>query len=142
MKQLITLGFLLSLSGCGIFPGLLIASDGTPDHIDISNTSNVATIRGTTRNVLVAHIKCSIGNPVFARKVTINAGPTNLDVTCTVAGQDTYDQIANFKFDAIAGHAYRVRILIPGSGNMELVDDTDNNVIGVVLSSSMPVVRW
>ena len=131
MKQLITLGFLLSLSGCGIFPGGLAAFDGTPDHIDISNTANVATIRGATRNVLFAHVMCSIGNPIIARKVTVNAGPTNLDVTCTVVGEDKYVETANFKFDAIAGHAYRVRKLVPGSGNIELVDDTDNNVIGV-----------
>jgi hypothetical protein len=129
MKNLILLGMLLSSAGCGLATGPLSLLDSTPDHINVSDSESVATIRGATRNALVTHVVCSIAYPARARKVTVNAGPTNLDVKCTVWGE--YAETANFSFDAIAGHDYRVRMLVPGSGNIELIDDTDNKLIGV-----------
>jgi hypothetical protein len=129
MKKLVLHGILLSLTGCGLATGPLNLLDSTPDHIDVSDSENVATIKGATRNVLIAHIMCSIQSPVIARKVTINAGPIDIVAACNVVGE--YTETASFSFDAIAGHDYRVRMLVPGSGNVELVDDTDSIVIGV-----------
>jgi hypothetical protein len=103
--------------------------DRTPDHVDISTAANVATIRGATRNTLIAHITCAIQDPVNARKVTVNAGPIDIVAACAVDG--TYSETASFSFDAIAGHEYRISMLMPGSDEIELVDDTDRKVIGV-----------
>ena len=133
MKKQIALGFLLPLSGCGLLWGGLAPLDSTPDHIDMSDSENVATIKGATRNVLVAHIMCAIQDPVKARKVTVNAGPIDIVAACTVVGE--YTETASFSFDAIAGHEYRIRMHVPGSGNIDLVDDTDNSVLSVHKSS-------
>ncbi len=93
----------------------------------------MATIKGATRNVLVAHIMCAIEHPVRARKVTVNAGPIDIVAACTVVGE--YTETASFSFDAIAGHEYRIRMHVPGSGNIDLVDDTENSVLSVHKSS-------
>ena len=129
MKNLIVLVILFSSAGCGLATGPLSLLDSTPDYIDVSDSESVATIRGATRNALITHVVCAIANPARARKVTVNAGPTNLDVRCTVWGE--YAETASFSFDAIAGHDYRVRMLVPGSGHIELIDDTDDKLIGV-----------
>lgn len=129
MKKLIVLGILFSSTGCGLATGPLSLLDSTPDYVDVSDSESVATIRGATRNVLIGHIVCSIESPARARKVTVNAGHTNLEVKCSVWGE--YAETANFSFDAIAGHEYRVRMLVPGSGNIELIDDTDDKLVGV-----------
>ena len=132
MKKLIVLGMLLSLTGCGLFHGpLSLFLDPTPDYIDLSDSESVATIKGATRNVLFAHIVCSIRCPRVARKVTVNAGPINIVAACQVDGSRYNTRTARFSFDAIAGHDYRIRMLVPGSGNIELVDDTINKIIGV-----------
>ena len=129
MKRLIELGMLLFLTSCGLATGPLSLLDSTPDHIDVSDSESVATIRGATRNVLLAHVICSIRCPAIARKLTVNAGPIDIDAACVVVGE--YSESASFSFDAIAGHDYRIRMLVPGSGDIELVDDTNNKIIGV-----------
>lgn len=112
-----------------LYGPLSLLLDPTPDYIDLSDSESVATIRGATRNILLAHIICSIRCPRVARKVTVNAGPINIVAACQV--DSTYTRTARFSFDAIAGHDYRIRMLVPGSGNIELVDDTINKIIGV-----------
>ncbi len=143
MKKLIVLGMLLSLTGCGLATGPLSLLHARQDYIDLSDSESVATIRGETRNVLFAHIICSIRCPRAARKVTVNAGPINIVAACEVVGK--YTRTARFSFDAIAGHDYRIRMLVPGSGNIELVDDTINKIIRVDKkrsTSGQDTCRW
>ena len=145
MKKLIVLGMLLSLMGCGLLFGPLSFLDPTPDYIDLSDSESVATIRGETRNVLFAHIICSIRCPRAARKVTVNAGPINIVAACQVDGGRYNTRTARFSFDAIAGHDYRIRMLVPGSGNIVLVDDTINKIIRVHKkgsTSGQDTCRW
>ena len=129
-KVIIILTAAVLLHGCGLATGpRAMLLDQTPDFIDVSDSENVATIRGATRNVLLAHVMCMILEPIEARKVKINAGPTEIVAECGVVGE--YSETASFSFDAIAGHEYRIRMHVPGNGNIDLVGDTNNKIIGV-----------
>ena len=117
------------LSGCGLATGLIAQLDSTPDFIDISGSGSTATIRGATRNALITHVVCQIDKPARARKLKIDAGRIEVDVSCGVVGE--YTEYARFEFDAIADHEYRIRMHVPGNGNISLIDDTTNIVIDV-----------
>ena len=128
MKQIITLGALLLLTGCGIAGGALaVVGNDWESELDISDSENTATIRGATRNVLVGHVTCIVAYPARAKKLTINAGNTDLRATCYVVLQGS--DSADFNFDARPGHEYLIRTHIPGNGAIDLVDLTDDRKV-------------
>jgi hypothetical protein len=117
------------LSGCGLATGLIAQLDSTPDFVDISSSGSTATIKGATRNALITHVVCQIEKPARTRKLKIDAGRIEIGASCTVVGE--YREYTSFEFDAIADHEYRIRMHVPGNGNISLIDDTTNDVIDV-----------
>ena len=122
MKQLILMGVSLFLFGCGVH----WASD-----VDISNSFNVATIRGESRYTIDTPVNCRIVQPVKTKKLTFNAGRMRVAVQCHAHGKiyRTY-----FDFEAIPGHDYLIHMKIaPWDWSLHLIDETDD---GSVIDSS------
>lgn len=133
MKQLILMGVSLLLFGCGIIGGALhnVGYGDWASDVDISNSFNVATIRGGSRPLVTTYVTCLINQPVKTRKLTFNAGRMRVAVRCTAWGQ-TYR--AYFYFEAIPGHDYLIHMRFARRNrSIDLIDETDD---GSVIDSS------
>ena len=93
----------------------------------MSDSEKTATIEGQTVNMLVAHVTCITAYPARAKRLTINAGNTDVRVTCFNLPDSS--ETADFNFDALPGHEYRILTHIPGNGAIDLVDLTDNRKV-------------
>ncbi len=128
MKQIFTMGTLLFLTGCGIVGGgLAIVGNDWESELDISDSEEKATIEGQTLNILVGHVTCITAYPARAKRLTINAG--NTDVRATCFNLPNFSESADFNFDALPGHEYRIRTHIPGNGAIDLIDLTDDRKV-------------
>ena len=117
MKQLFLFGVSLVLCGCGIIgAGQAVVFNDWASEIDISTTENVATIRGGTRQVLVAHVTCVIDKPAKTKKLVFDAGAMKVEVSCHVMPE--YTDSAKFTFEAVAGHDYFIRKHVPGMARL------------------------
>jgi hypothetical protein len=132
-KAIVSIAATALLSGCGLGTGPKSFLYSTPKFVDVSSTGSTATIEGATSNVLLVRVMCRVEEPAEARVLRIDAGPTEIAVGCTVVGE--YTETASFKFNAIADHEYRIRMHVPGNGNIDLIDDTDRKIIDVHGSS-------
>ena len=134
MKQLILMGVSLLLFGCGII-GVPLDNVGYGDwasDVDMSNSFNVATIRGESRLLVTTYVTCRINQPARTKKLTFNAGRMRVAVKCT----DGYgkSEHAYFDFEAIPGHDYAVRMYVaPWNRSIHLIDESDD---GSVIDSS------
>jgi len=113
-------------SSCGV--GTLVIHPRL-DHVDLSDSTSdeVATIRGDTINLLIGAGYCWIELPDDAKRVTVNAGPVDIEVGCS--GTEQGDAYANLRFEALAGHEYRISPRRSDFFRMELRDDATDEVI-------------
>ena len=129
MKQLVLMGVSLLLFGCGII-GAPLDNVGYGDwasDVDISNSFNVARIRGGTRPLVTTYVSCRINQPVRTRKLTFNAGRMRVAIRCTADGKSYH---AYFDFKAIPGHDYLIHMNIaPWNRSIDLIDETDDGSV-------------
>jgi len=133
MKQLILMGVSLFLFGCGVLGAPLdnIGYGAWASDVDISNSFNVATIRGESRYPITTSVICRINQPVKTKKLTFNAGRMRVAVRCVAHGK-SYS--TDFDFEAIPGHDYLIHMKIaPWDWSIHLIDETDD---GSVIDSS------
>jgi hypothetical protein len=112
-KAIVSIAAAALLSGCGLGTGPESFLYSTPKFVDVSSTGSTATIEGATSNVLLVRVMCRVDEPAEARVLRIDAGPTEIAVGCTVVGE--YTETASFKFNAVAGHEYRILMHVPGT---------------------------
>jgi hypothetical protein len=128
MKQIIALGALVFLTGCGVLTGpLAVVGNDWESEVDLSDSEETATIKGETLNILTGHITCIAAYPARAKKLTINAGNVSVRAECHVVLE--YSESADFNFDALPGHKYLINMRVPGNGAIDLIDITDGRKI-------------
>ena len=129
MKQLVLMGVSLFLFGCGVIgaPFHHVSFGLVESDVDISNSFNVATIRGELRHLITTSVSCRIDQPVKTKKLTFDAGRMRVAVTCAAYGKSFP---AYFDFEAIPGHDYLIHMNItPWNRYIDLHDMTDNGSV-------------
>lgn len=128
MKQLFLIGLSQLLFGCGVINAPLadIGYGAWASDADISNSSDIATIRGESRQLLTTYVTCRINQPIRAKKLTFDAGRMSVAVACS-DGYYGKSDLAYFDFEAFPQHEYLIRMYIaPWNRSINLVDVTDN----------------
>ena len=112
-------------SSCGV--GTLVIHPRL-DHVDLSDSTSdeVATIRGYAINLLIGAGYCWIESPDDAKRVTVNAGPVDIEVGCGASEMQRLE--ANLQFEALAGHEYLIRNKYC-QGCFQLINVTTDEVI-------------
>jgi hypothetical protein len=131
------------LSGCfSQISKIITPRDG---HVDLSGSDSVgvAIIRGSTWDIGVAYIDCWIRHPANAKRLTIQAGITDIFAMCSSGVADEVVKNAAFHFEALAGHEYVISqrtcedcIRLRDVTADEVVAESPHNPLGIVVDLS------